>query len=127
MACLALEFPTQPAEVADDVDGCLHLGARLGAERVPSLERDRARKLLDPRLERVRNPRQKPPPLTRDCARPSGKGLSRGLHRARDIFGTAARHLSCRPAVRRILDLDLMGVVAEACLAQGDACVAPTE
>jgi hypothetical protein len=65
---LALEFPAQPAKVADDIDRRLRLGARLGAERVPGLERDRARKLLEARLDRVRNPREKPPALTGDCA-----------------------------------------------------------
>src|SRR5271166_231462 len=38
---LALEFPAQAAEVADNVDRRLRLGARLGAERIPGLERDR--------------------------------------------------------------------------------------
>jgi nitrite reductase/ring-hydroxylating ferredoxin subunit len=47
----------------------------LGAKRIPGFERDRARKLLDPRLERIRNPRQKPPALARDRARPGRKGL----------------------------------------------------
>jgi hypothetical protein len=65
---LALEFPAQPAKVADDIDRRLRFGARLGAERVPGLERDRARKLLEARLDRVRNPREKPPALTGDCA-----------------------------------------------------------
>jgi len=105
---LALEFPTQPAEVADDVDRRLRLGAPLGAERVPGLERDRVRKLLNARLESVGNPREKPPALTRDCARPGGKGVSRGVHCASDILGAAARNLSDRPAVRRILDLELL-------------------
>ena len=102
---LAFEFPAQAAEVADDVDGRLCLGARLGAERVPGLERYRARELLDPRLERIRNPREKPPALARDRARPSGKCLSRGVHRTRDILDAAARDLGDRPAVRWIFDL----------------------
>jgi hypothetical protein len=70
--------------------------ARLGAERVPSLDRYRARELLDPRLERIRDSREKPPALARDHARPSGKCLSRGVHRTRDILDAAARDLGDR-------------------------------
>src|SRR6516225_6617431 len=102
---LAFEFPAQAAEIADDVDGRLCLGTRLGAERVPSLERYRARELLDPRLERIRNSREKPAALARDHARPSGKCFSRGLHGTRDILDAAARDLGDRPAVSWVFDL----------------------
>src|SRR5262249_38537170 len=65
----ALEFAAQAAEVADDVDCGLRLRARLGAKRVPGLERNRARQLLDPRLKRIGNPREKAPALARNRAR----------------------------------------------------------
>src|SRR5262249_22370533 len=83
----ALEFAAQAAEVADDVDCGLRLRARLGAKRVPGLERNRARQLLDPRLKRIGNPREKTPALARNRARPGRKGIGRGLHRARDVLG----------------------------------------
>src|SRR5215831_4782311 len=95
----AFEFPAQAAEIADDLDGRLCLGARLGAERVPSLERYRARELFHPRLERIRNSREKPSALARDHARPSGKCFSRGVHRTRDVLDAATRNLGDRPAV----------------------------
>src|SRR5262249_4962393 len=83
----ALEFAAQAAEVADDVDCGLCLRACLGAKRVPGLERNRARQLLDPRLKRIGNPREKAPALARNRARPGRKGIGRGLQRARDVLG----------------------------------------
>src|SRR5262249_22152847 len=102
---LAFEFAAQATEVAENVDGRLCLGARLGAERVPSLERYRARELLDPQLERICDSREKPSALTRDHARPGGKCLSRGIPRTRDTLAAAARDLGDRPAVGWIFDL----------------------
>src|SRR6516225_1338171 len=55
-----------------------------------SLERDRACKFLDPRLERIGNPGEKPPALARDCPRPGGEGVGCGLHSALDVLGATA-------------------------------------
>src|SRR6516164_298792 len=82
----ALEFAAQAAEVADDVDCGLCLRAGLGAKRVPGLERNRARQLLDPCLERIGDPCEQAPTLAWDRARPGGKGIGRGWHGARDVL-----------------------------------------
>src|SRR5262249_17665562 len=103
---LALEFAAQAAEVADDVDCGLCLRACLGAKRVPGLERNRARQLLDPCLERVGDPREKAPALAGNRARPGGEGIGRGLHCARDVLSAPSGNLSDRAPVRRILDLE---------------------
>ena len=66
--CLALEFATQAAEVAQYVDRRLRLGPGLGAERIPGLERDHAGKLLDPRLKCVGDAKEEPPALPRNRA-----------------------------------------------------------
>ncbi len=66
--CLALEFATQAAEVAQYVDRRLRLGPGLGAERIPGLERDHAGKLLDPRLKCVGDAKEEPPALARNRA-----------------------------------------------------------
>src|SRR5262245_60096604 len=95
----ALEFAAQAAEVADDVDCGLCLRACLGAKRVPGLERNRVRQLLDPCLKRISDPREKAPALARNRARPGGKGIGRGLHCARDVLsaprGTSAIGRRC--------------------------------
>ena len=103
---LALKFATEAAEVAEDVDRGLRLGTRLGTNRVPGFKRDRARKFLDPRLERVGNSRKKSPALARNHSRPRGKCISCRFHRACDIFGTAARHLGNGAPVRWILNFE---------------------
>ena len=102
----ALEFAAQAAEVADDVDCGLCLRACLGAKRIPGLERNRARQLLDPCLKRIGNPREKAPALAGNRARPGGKGIGRGLHCARDVLSTPSGNLRDRAPVRRILDLE---------------------
>ena len=102
----ALEFAAQAAEVADDLDCGLCLRACLGAKRVPGLERNRARQLLDPRLKRIGNPREKAPALARNRARPGGKGIGRSLHCARDVLGAPSGDLGDRAPVGRILDLE---------------------
>src|SRR5215472_11792826 len=103
---LPLKFPAQATEVPEDVDGGLRLGTRLGPKSVTGLERDRVRKFLDPRLERIGNSREKSPALARNHSRPRGKRLSCGFHRAPDVFAAAARHLRNRAPVRRILDFE---------------------
>jgi hypothetical protein len=80
------------------------LRACLGAKRIPSFERDRAGEFLDRPLKRIRDPGEKPPALTRNRARPGGKGIGRGFHRARDIFGAAPRHLGDWAPVRWIFN-----------------------
>src|SRR5262245_50299972 len=69
----ALEFAAQAAEVADDVDCGICLRACLGAKRVPGLERNRVSQLLDPRLKRIGNPREKAPALARTVRDQAGK------------------------------------------------------
>jgi hypothetical protein len=103
---LALEFPSQAAEIANDIDCCLCLRACLGAKRIPGLKRDRARKLLDPRVERISNPGEKSAAITRDRARPGGKGIGRSFHGALDFLGPTSRDLGDRAPVRRVLDLE---------------------
>src|SRR5215468_624476 len=103
---LALKFPAQAAEVADDVDGGLCLRARLGAKRVAGFMRNRARKFLDPRLERVGNSREKSPALPRNHSRPRRKRTSCEFHRACDIFTTAARHCGKWAPVRWIFNFE---------------------
>src|SRR6516164_7553820 len=101
---LALEFPAQAAEVADDVDRRLRLRACLGAKRIPGLERNGARKLLDPHFKCICYPRKKPPALARNRARPGGKGIGRGFHRALDIFGPTSWDLGDWAPVRWIFN-----------------------
>src|SRR5215471_7302198 len=101
----ALEFAAQAAEVADDVDCSLCLRACLGAKRIPGLERNRARQLLDPCLERIGDPCEKAPALAWDRARPGGKGIGRGWRGARDVLSVPPGNLSDRAPVRRVIDL----------------------
>ena len=103
---LAFEFAAQAGEVAKDVNRRLRFGTRLGAKRVPGLKRDRARKLLDPRLERIGNPREKPTALPRNGARPGGKSIGGGFHGARNILGAATRDHGDRAPVSWILDFE---------------------
>src|SRR5262252_8833900 len=102
----ALEFAAQAAEVADDVDCGLCLRACLVAKRVPGLERNRARQLLDPCLKRIGDPCEKAPALAGNRARPGGEGIDRGLHCARDVLSAPSGNLSDPAPVRRILDLE---------------------
>src|SRR5262252_8640649 len=101
----ALEFAAQAAKVTDDVDCGLCLRTSLGAKRVPGLERNRARQLLDPCLERIGDPCEQAPTLAWDRARPGGKGIGRGWHGARDVLSVPPGNLSDRAPVRRVLDL----------------------
>jgi hypothetical protein len=80
----------------------------LGAKRIPSLERDRAGKFLDPRLERIRDPGKKPPALARNRPRPGGEGVGRGFHGACNVLGAAAWNLGDWAPVRWILDLEYL-------------------
>jgi hypothetical protein len=103
---LPLKFPAQATEVPEDVDSGLRLGTRLGPKSVTGLERDRVRKFLDPRLERVGNSREKSPALPRNHSRPRRKRTSCEFHRARDIFTTAARHCGKWAPVRWIFNFE---------------------
>jgi hypothetical protein len=86
---LPFEFAAQTAEVAQHVDRRLRLRTCLGAERITGLKRDEARKLLDSRFKRVRDPSETPAPLARNCARPGGKGIDRGFYIAEVPRGRA--------------------------------------
>ena len=66
----------------------------------------RARKLLDPRFERIGNPGEKSPALARDHARPAWKGIGRSFHGTLDILGPTSWDLGDRAPVRRVLDLE---------------------
>ena len=89
---LALELAGEPAEVAEDVGGAPGLGPRLGADGVAGLLGDDARQLLDARLDRVGDPLQDAPALARHHPAPGREGGGRGLDRAVDVLGAAARH-----------------------------------
>src|SRR5438132_8987991 len=90
----ALEFAAQAAEVADDLDCGFCLRACLGAKRVPGLERNRARQLLDPRLKRIGNLREKAPALTRNRARPQAGNASAAACTARATSSAPPRGTS---------------------------------
>jgi hypothetical protein len=105
---LSLKFTAQAAEVANYVDRRLRFGACLGAQRIAALERDGARKLLDPRFKCICYPGEKPPALARNRARPGGKSIGRGFHRARGIFGAAPRHLGDWTPVRWIFNFEAL-------------------
>jgi hypothetical protein len=77
-----------------------------GCEAHSRLKRDRARKLLDPRFERIGNPGQKSPALARDHARPGGQGIGCSFHGALDVLGPTSWDLGDRAPVRRVLDLE---------------------
>src|SRR5215471_17056187 len=96
---LALEFATQTAEVANDIDCCLCLGARLGAERVAGLECNSTCKLLDACFKGVRNSGEKPPPLSGDGTRPGWERRGCRFRRARNSLGAASWNLGDRAAV----------------------------
>ena len=66
----------------------------------------RARKLLDPRFERIGNQSEKSPAIARDRAPPGGKGIGRSFHGALDILGPTSRDLGDRAPVCRVLDLE---------------------
>jgi hypothetical protein len=101
---LSFEFAAQSAEVAQNVDGRLRLRARLGAKRIAGLKRNGGRKLFDTRLERIGDASEKTAALPRSTARPGGKGIGRGFHGPRDIFGAAARDHGNRASVRWIFN-----------------------
>ena len=101
---LALELAREATEVPEDIRGQRRLGPRLGAERIAGLGGDDARKLLDPRLDRVGDPEQPPPALARGHVPPACERLGRGLYRPIDVLGAGAGHVGEDAPVRRVLD-----------------------
>ena len=75
-------------------------------QRVAGLKRDDARKLLDPRIKCICYPGEKSSALARNRARPGGKRIGRGFHRACDVFGAAPRHLGNWTPVRWVFDFE---------------------
>jgi hypothetical protein len=88
---LALQLPTQPAEVAEDIGGHARLAPRLGAQRVAGLAGDGAGQGLDLRLDRLGDARQHLPPLARRHPAPGREGGLGGLHGAINVGGAGAR------------------------------------
>ena len=103
---LALELAAQPAEVAEDVGGHVGLAARLGAQSVAGLERDRARDLLGAGLQGLGDLEQRLAALARRHLAPFGIGLGRGGDGALDVGRVAARHFGDRLALGGIFDGD---------------------
>src|SRR5262249_60165225 len=96
---LALELAAEPAEIAEDVGSETGLAARLCAQRIAGLERNRAGDVLAARLQGLGDLEQHPAALARRGLAPSAIGQARPRGRTLHTPGVAARHRGAPPAL----------------------------
>ena len=98
---LAFELAAKAAEVAEDVGDRLRLGARLRADGVPRLGRERAREVLDGRVDVVGDAQEQSSAIPGGDRAPGRERRGGGPHRLVDVGRSGPRHMRDDLAARR--------------------------